>query len=90
MSAYLCETWKIDERKSEDIRRVDSEIDGLGGDACILSGLELGIPDNLFSNLLEIVNLLAREMEELSPLVWVCLVAICSWCWRVSVLYATF
>jgi len=67
----LGETGKIDKGQGENIGTVDAEVDGLRRDASILPGLELGIADNLFSDFLEIVDLFARKVKELSPLVWV-------------------
>jgi len=63
---------EIDEGEGEDVGREDSEVDGLGGDARVLSGLCVCFSDDFIADLAKIIKLLAGKVEELSPLVRVC------------------
>ena len=58
----LCQARQIDEREGEDIRREDAQVDGKRGDASILARLGLGVANDLFPNLVEVVELLAGEV----------------------------
>ena len=69
---HLGQPGQIHQRQRQDTRREYAEADGLGRDPDILSRFCLGFPDDLFSNLVEIVELLARNMEEFSPFINVC------------------
>jgi hypothetical protein len=60
---------QIDQGQSEDVGRVDTKVDGSGGDAGISSNLGFCLSRDLVSNLGEVVELLPRGMKELSPLI---------------------
>jgi len=68
----LCETGEIDEGEGEDVGGEDSEVDGGRGNACVLSGFRVCFSDDFIAYFAKVVELLAWQMEELSPLVLVC------------------
>src|SRR5690606_11319443 len=65
----LCQTRKIDKCECEDIRRVNAEMDWEWRDSEVRCRLEVGIPDNLISDLIEVVEFLAGQVQDLAPLI---------------------
>lgn len=81
----LRQAGQIDEGECEHVRRVNAQVDRQGRDACVAARLGFGIAHDLVANLVEVVELLAGEMEELAPFVLVVLVlaldvAVRRWC----------
>ena len=68
---HFRKTRKVDEGERQDIGGEDAEVDGEGRDASVFARLRLGIADNLVTNLAEVIEFLAGEVEELAPLVLV-------------------
>ena len=68
---HFRQTRKIDESERQDIGGEDAEVDGEWGDASVFARLRLGIANNLVTNLAEVVEFLAGEVEELAPFVGV-------------------
>ena len=60
---------QVDEGQCEDIRREDPKVDGDGRDSSITAGLGLGVFDDFLSNLVEIVKLFTRDVEEFAPFI---------------------
>ena len=52
---------------------VDTQIDRLGADACILACLQFRVTNNFITDALEIMDLFPRQVQEFTPLMWVCL-----------------
>ena len=68
---HLGDTGQIDEGQREDVWRVDSEVDRDGRDSSIATGLGFSVFYDLLSNLVEIMELFAWEVEEFTPLIGV-------------------
>lgn len=66
---HLCETGQINEGQSEDVGRVDAEVDGGRGDTGVFADLCLCLAADLIADLVEVEELLAGDVEELAPLV---------------------
>lgn len=60
---------KINQRQCQNIRRVYAKINGLRRNSCITASFGFSIPDDFVSNLVEIVELLARKMEKFAPFI---------------------
>jgi hypothetical protein len=68
MGANLCQSRKVDQRKVEDVRRVDLEIDRLAVDALVASSYPRGFILDLSLNVAKIRESSAWDMMELGPL----------------------
>jgi hypothetical protein len=68
----LCQTGQIDKGEGKNVGRVNSKVDGRGRDAGIAACFCFCLFDDLISNLVEIVELLARNMKKLAPLISIC------------------
>lgn len=77
---HLCQAGQVNKSKCQDTWTVNAKIDGLRADACVLPRLQLSVAHNLFSDFIEVVELLARKMQELSPLVGIGLARFRGWC----------
>lgn len=66
---HLGQTGQIDQGQGEDVGRVDAQVDRNRRDTGIAADLGLRLPDNLLTNLVEVEELLARDMQELAILI---------------------
>jgi hypothetical protein len=66
---HFGQTGKIDESQREDIRRVDSKVDWIRRYPSITAGLGFSVFHDFLPNLVEIEELLAREVEEFTPFI---------------------
>ena len=66
-----CQTGQIDERQGQDVWRVYPQVDGRRRDTCVAACLCLCLANNLVSDLVEVEELLAGNVQELSPLIGV-------------------
>jgi hypothetical protein len=64
---YLCEAREVDQRKTQDMRRVDLEIDGLSVYALVASRNSCGFRFNLPLHLNEVIPAPSRMVVELGP-----------------------
>lgn len=65
----LCETGQIDQCETENVRRVDFEVDGLSVDALVTSCYPGRLILNLSLDLAKVIELAARNVTELAPLI---------------------
>ena len=64
---------QIDQGQGQNVRGVDSQVNGGRGDASISADLGLGLPANLIANLMKVVEFLAGNVQELAPFVGISL-----------------
>jgi hypothetical protein len=65
---HPCQAGQIDQGEVEDVGRIDAQVDRGGRDAGVAADLGLGLPADLIANLVEVVELLAGDVQELAPL----------------------
>jgi hypothetical protein len=63
-----CKAGEIDQGEVEDVGRVDAQIDRGRRDAGVPADFGLCLPANLIADLVEVVELLAGDVQELAPL----------------------
>lgn len=68
-STCLCKTWQIDQGKTEDMGRVDFEVDRLSVDAFVASRYPGSLIFNLPLDLVEVVKLATGYVTKLAPLI---------------------
>jgi hypothetical protein len=71
---HLCQTGQVNQCERKDVGRVDPQVDGRWRNTRIATSLGFCLPYNFFPNLIEIMELLAGNVQELAPLVRVVLV----------------
>jgi hypothetical protein len=71
---HLCETGQIDQGQRQDLGRVYPQVDGRRRDARVAPRLGLCLAHNLVPDLAKVVELLARDVQKLAPLVHIVLI----------------
>mmetsp|Transcript_16929 Transcript_16929/g.41237 ORF Transcript_16929/g.41237 Transcript_16929/m.41237 type:complete len:206 (+) Transcript_16929:1554-2171(+) len=63
----LGHSWQIHQCQCKDTGRVDLEVNRIVADTLVVSGKTIGLSNNLFANLPELVELLTRHVQKFSP-----------------------
>jgi len=69
---HLCQSWQIDKRQAEYMRRIDLEVDGLPVDALVVSSYSRSLIFNLPLDVLKVCEPPSHQVVELGPFLLSC------------------